>query len=122
MVLIIENNFYLGNALKDVLLYISDNTVLYRSAEDAIKDIDLLSNHSVRAIISNHRLPGISGIDFIQYTKSKLKPKVSILIASNRPENIPDDVIYFSKPFVPGAILKAIEERTNPAKPQHAED
>jgi len=124
MVLIIENNFYLGSVLKDVLLQISDNTVLYRSAEDAIKDFDFLSNHSVRAIVTNHRLPGINGIDFIQYTKPKLNPKVCILIGSSKLEDIPDDVIYFAKPFVPGSLLKAIEARTTPAKPvsQHADE
>ena len=112
MVLIIENNFYLGNALKDVLLSIADNSVLYRSAEEAINDLGFLSNHHVRAIICNYSLPGMSGSEFIKQVKAHLKPGVCILISSTRPADIPHETIFLEKPFVPGKLLKTIKEKT----------
>ncbi|NWF39212.1 response regulator [Mariprofundus sp. NF] len=112
MVLIIENNFYLGNALKDLLLEISANSMLYRTAEDAINDLDFLCNHHVTAIVCNHSLPGMSGSEFIKQIKSHLKPCVCILISSTRPADIPHETIFLEKPFVPGMLLKTIKEKT----------
>jgi len=73
MIIIIENNRILGPALIDLLQPVSNRTVLYRTAEDATNDFDFLSDHQIKAVVSNHLLPGISGLNFIKHANLRLR-------------------------------------------------
>jgi len=108
MILIIEDDYDLRLVYQDIFKSISQDTVIYGSAEEVFNDMDYLRKQNIQVMISDYHLSGINGLDFLKRAKEMLTPSLCILTTGNPPAMIPEDIFLFSKPGRFPQLLKTV--------------
>lgn len=112
-ILIIEDNAYVQDAFELTLQTFGLKAMVVATAEEALEAVH---QHSFDIIISDHRLPGMDGLDFFTVAAPYIIESTKVLISAYGFENLGTDaraagVDHFAvKPFsIPRLLLKLID-------------
>lgn len=116
-ILIVDDDPGTLNALKAGLISHGFEVNVARNGREALKIIRTLRKAavSVDVLLTDLKMPGISGLDLIRSAKEELPGLGAILMTAFGSESVSTEVeashsIYLDKPFTPDRLLKAIEE------------
>ena len=109
------------------ILVVEDDPLLLMDAVDMIEDagftvygarhadqaISLLERHdNIRVLFTDIDMPGSMDGLKLAYAVRKRWPPVAIIVASGHvkvtPEQMPENGLFFSKPYAPSSIMKAL--------------
>jgi DNA-binding NtrC family response regulator len=108
MALIVEDDTLqrevLANVLKDNGLEVIECTTA-EAAELVLASTGL----ELRALITDIYLDGtMTGIELAEFAKQKF-PRLNVVIVSGKEApNLPSDILFFQKPYLPGDLLHAV--------------
>jgi CheY-like chemotaxis protein len=120
--LIVDDEQNIIHAIKRLLRKEGYEISTAASGEEALA---FLSNHQVDVIISDHRMPGMSGIEFLEYTKGLCPLSVRIILSGYADLKTVTEAInlgyiykFILKPWDDEELKAAIREALNVARLQ----
>lgn len=116
VVLLVDDD---SNVLSALRRSLRREKISIQTARDAREALERLSDESIDLVISDHRMPGMSGIELLQTIRDRW-PKVVRILLSGWSAEIPSDELkaaglfeVLSKPWedaeLRGAIRRALE-------------
>jgi CheY-like chemotaxis protein len=98
----------------------SDDTIIFEVVSSAEKAIEYLKDHEVDAIVSDHYLPGMTGVELLKSLKDS-NPNIIRFLLTGSVENEVFEmaeqdampVKIFEKPLILEDIINEIKEITN---------
>jgi CheY-like chemotaxis protein len=117
-ILIVDDDPGTRNALKAGLTSFGYQVLAAADAPEALKIIEssISGVEPVEIMVTDLRMPGMDGLELIRSAKKMSSGLIAILMTAYGDEYIREEITnlggcrYIDKPFVPGTLLKMIEE------------
>lgn len=112
-VLIVEDEFLIRMVLADTL---HDEGYDVIEAGNVLEAVAILGAQKVDAVITDVDMPGgLNGLDLVRMI-SEMHMQVPVIVASGkhrpRPEDLPGDAVFVSKPYRMGAMAAILGDMT----------
>jgi DNA-binding NtrC family response regulator len=116
-ILVVDDDAGTLNAIKVSLMSVGYEIVTARDGETALKILEKAQRNAetVDLLLTDLRMPGMSGLELIQSARKLLPGIPSIIITAYGDDNILKDVealkncVYLDKPFRPETLIRLIE-------------
>ncbi len=112
-ILIVEDDFELGDALREALIRAGYKALHVPSAEDALAKV---AQSGFDAVVTDINLPGMDGVKLLHHLKQE-SPRLPVLVVSGYAEAEQAVEVmkagaldYMAKPFAPRLLLKKLSE------------
>lgn len=107
-ILVIDDEFALRNMVKTML---ADTNCSIRTASDAISALIALKDNPIDVIVTDYRLPGLGGKDWLEILK-KYHPTAKLIVISGyrvaEEKAAEEGITFLRKPFTRGQLIEAI--------------
>ena len=117
-ILVVEDDFFNAEYLKEILLKTSYRVLFVRTGEDALVEIE---KQTIDLILMDVRLPGINGLETTKRAK-QAQPALKIIIQTAFATNLDKENAfeagcdgYISKPIFKNTLLQLIESVLHPS-------
>ncbi len=115
-ILVVDDEMDILESLKDLLVASIDN-VEVRTAISGAEGIKVLEQESVDLIITDYKMPGMNGLEFLEKSKDMAPKAPRILVTAFPDLQIAIRAIneaginnFFTKPFDPGKVIEVVNE------------
>lgn len=119
-ILVVDDDPGTLNALEAGLLSRGYEVYVARNGREALKAFESLNKAAISLdiLLTDLKMPGISGLELIRSAKSRYPGLGTILMTAHGNENVLREVeesgsLYLDKPFTPDRLLMAIESLDN---------
>jgi len=117
-ILVVDDDTSALNAIRIGLISRGHEIFIAKTGEDALRVIHLSqeSNKPFDLLLTDLRMPGITGLELIESTREFMPDIRAILMTAYGDEYVKDQLEelgkceYMDKPFRPGTLLRMIEE------------
>lgn len=107
-ILLVDDEEYVRKAIFRALRKLGVEFIQAESGEKALK---LLQKRQFDLLMTDHKMPGLTGLELISQAQ-KIYPAMPIILISGnlQPNEAPEGIIFIPKPWPDGALEKAVKQ------------
>lgn len=113
-VLVVDDELDIRDAIKDILEHALKNVHVY-TAESGDEGLGILRNSHIDLIVSDYKMPGMNGLEFLQRAR-RVAPRVPRILITAFERELADelapneDALVLTKPLDPRPLIRTCEK------------